>query len=169
MKPNTVAGPRPICTALPHFPCLLNVQLSLRGVGERVKRRRLSAAIQACGCCFSIPVALTGFMKTSLNQPSPPAVQFLLRGKRKIRLSQAGQLAGCTEQAREMWVGIHASGEPGVAENVGASLTGGNHVGHLRFLFGQGSYLRTVVLAVPVCELGHPNLFVVLVQAVQLV
>src|SRR5580704_16227229 len=71
MKPNTVAGPRPICTALPHFPCLLNVQLSLRGVGERVKRRRLSAAIQECGCCFSISVALTGFMKTSLNQLKP--------------------------------------------------------------------------------------------------
>src|SRR6267143_6085474 len=38
MKPNTVAGPRPNCTALPHFPCLLDVQISLRGAARSVNR-----------------------------------------------------------------------------------------------------------------------------------
>src|SRR5260370_35485409 len=40
MKPNTVAGPRPNCTALPHFLCLLDVQISLRGAATRVNRGR---------------------------------------------------------------------------------------------------------------------------------
>ena len=35
-----------------------------------------------------------------------------------------------------MRVGTHASGEPGIAENTGASLAGGDHVGHLRLLLG---------------------------------
>src|SRR5258708_17473408 len=38
MKQNTVAGPRPNCTALPHFPCLLDVQISLRGAATSVNR-----------------------------------------------------------------------------------------------------------------------------------
>src|SRR5579859_3760894 len=40
MKPNTVAGPRPICTALPHFHCVLNVQISLRAAVRGVNRVR---------------------------------------------------------------------------------------------------------------------------------
>ena|SRR5579859_5997177 len=40
MKPNTVAGPRPIYTALPHFPCLLNVQVSLRGAANSVNESK---------------------------------------------------------------------------------------------------------------------------------
>src|SRR5215471_7705504 len=40
MKPITVAGPRPIYTALPHFPGLLDFSLSLRPVAKPVNERR---------------------------------------------------------------------------------------------------------------------------------
>ena len=36
MKPNTVAGPRPIYTALPHFPSLLDFSSSLRPIAKGV-------------------------------------------------------------------------------------------------------------------------------------
>ena len=92
------------------LPLPADVQISLRGVERSVNRR--------------------------WNQVTAPTGQILLRGKRKISLAQAGQLAGRTEEAREMRVGTQAPREPGIAENIGASLTGGDHIGHLRFLFG---------------------------------
>src|SRR5260221_496223 len=67
-----------------------------------------------------------------------------------------------------MRIGAPASREPSVTENIDAALACGDHIRHLCLLLCQRSYLRAVDRAMPICELCHPNGFVVLPQTVQL-
>lgn len=91
-----------------------------------------------------------------------------LFGEGEVGLAEAGELAVGGEEAGEVGVGGEAAGEPGVAEDVGAGFAGGDHVGHLGLLLGEGGDLGAVILAVPVGELGDPNEFAVFGEAVEL-
>src|SRR5258708_14995942 len=61
MKPNTVAGPRPNCTALPHFLCLLDVQISLRGGATSVNRGRNLWRFSSNSRSWKVPSHRTGY------------------------------------------------------------------------------------------------------------
>ena len=67
-----------------------------------------------------------------------------------------------------MGIGTDATGEPGVAEDIGAGFAGVDHGGHLGFLLGEGVNLRAVAAAVPVGELGDPEGFAVFGEAGEL-
>jgi hypothetical protein len=125
MKPNTVAGPRPICTALPHFPCLLNVQISVRCVVRSVNQtcasQRDASAVFPIGFALfaESAEALLGIFQT---------IEFVEKNVHGITEPIAKRKAHAAE---DRFFG-HGKDRTGVAGDAGAEIVDGGFELRLR-------------------------------------